>query len=78
MVVVDERKNVLTRSAAVIYVMKRLGGLWAVLGAFFHLVPRAVRDLIYDAVASLRIKFLATTAEACPMAPPALRERFLH
>lgn len=77
-VVVVKDNKVLTRSAAVIYVMARLGGLWSVGAAFLRLVPRALRDLAYDLVASVRIKFLGTTVDTCPMVPPALRARFLH
>jgi len=77
-VVMDSEKKVLTRSAAVIYVMARLGGLWSVAAAFLRLVPRALRDLTYDVVASVRIKFLGTTGDTCPMVPASLRARFLH
>jgi len=78
LVVVDERKNVLTRSAAVMYVLQRLGGLWSAAAVLFRLVPRTIRDFAYDVVASVRIRLLGTTAEACPMVPPALRARFLR
>jgi len=77
-VVVDAEKKIMTRSSAVLYVMKRLGGLWSLLAILLHLVPRALRDLVYDAIASVRIKLLGTTAESCPMVPATLRTRFLH
>ncbi|HUI52256.1 MAG TPA: DCC1-like thiol-disulfide oxidoreductase family protein [Terriglobales bacterium] len=76
-VVVDNDKKVLTRSTAVLYVMTRLGGLWSIAAAFLRLVPRALRDVVYDAVACVRIKFLGTTVDTCPMVPAPLRARFL-
>src|SRR5262249_29249871 len=46
----DESDSVLTRSSAVVYVLKRLGGLWFVAALLFNLVPRPVRDFGYDFV----------------------------
>lgn len=77
-VVVNEQKRVLTRSAAVLYVLKRLGGLWSLWAFFFSLVPRVLRDSVYDGIASVRIRLLGTTAETCPMVPAELQARFLH
>jgi predicted DCC family thiol-disulfide oxidoreductase YuxK len=76
-VVVEENNNVLTRSAAVIYVMKRLGGLWLFGATLLSLVPRTLRDLAYDAVASVRKRIFGTTEEVCPLVPRPLRTRFL-
>lgn len=76
-VVVDESKNVLTRSTAVIYVLRRLGGLWLVFASFLSLVPRALRDVAYDAIASVRRSFGATE-QVCPLVPGPLRTRFLN
>jgi predicted DCC family thiol-disulfide oxidoreductase YuxK len=77
-VVVGENKNVLTRSTAVIYVMKRLGGLWFFTATLLSLVPRTLRDLAYDAVASVRKRIFGTTEEVCPLVPRPLRARFLN
>lgn len=76
-VVVEENNNVLTRSTAVIYVMKRLGGLWLFGATLLSLVPRTLRDLAYDAVASVRKRIFGTTEEVCPLVPRPLRARFL-
>ena len=78
MVVVDENSNVLTQSAAVIYVLKRLGGLWFLCATLLSFVPRALRDLAYDAIASVRKRIFGTTEEVCPLVPRQLRARFLH
>jgi predicted DCC family thiol-disulfide oxidoreductase YuxK len=76
-VVVEENKNVLTRSTAVIYVLKRLGGLWFFGATLLSMVPRRLRDLAYDAIASVRKKIFGTTEEVCPLVPRPLRARFL-
>jgi predicted DCC family thiol-disulfide oxidoreductase YuxK len=77
-VVVDQQKNVLTRSTAMIYVLERLGGLWFLLAALLKLVPRTLRDLAYDVIASVRKKIFGTTQEVCPLVPQFLRTRLLN
>lgn len=78
LVVIDKSGTIRTRSSAVVFVLERLGGLWFLVGQILRIVPRAVRDLIYDSVASVRLRMLGTREEACPIVPPALRSRFLH
>jgi predicted DCC family thiol-disulfide oxidoreductase YuxK len=77
-VVVEENKNALTRSAAVIYVLKRLGGLWFFSATLLSLVPRTLGDFAYDAMASVRKRIFGTTEEVCPLVPRPLRARFLN
>ena len=74
-VVLDNKNNVLVRSAAVIYVMKRLGGIWFLFASLLSFFPRALRDLGYTAVASLRKTMFGETKEMCPLVPPDLRGR---
>jgi predicted DCC family thiol-disulfide oxidoreductase YuxK len=76
-VVVEENKNVLTRSAAVIYVLKRLGGLWFLCAMLLSFVPRTLRDIAYDAIASIRKRIFGTAKDVCPLVPRPLRARFL-
>jgi predicted DCC family thiol-disulfide oxidoreductase YuxK len=73
--VLDDKNNVLVRSAAVIYVMKRLGGVWFLSASLLSFWPRALRDFGYVAVASLRKTMFGATKETCPLVPPDLRAR---
>ena len=66
----------LTKTAAVIHLMHRLGGMWRVLAIPFALIPRPLRDAAYDLVARVRYRVFGKTKEACPMLPPDLRSRF--
>ena len=75
-VVVDDKNNIFTRSAAIIYVMKRLGGLWLVAATLLNLVPRALRDFGYAVCSSLRKATFGTTQELCPLVPVQWRARF--
>jgi predicted DCC family thiol-disulfide oxidoreductase YuxK len=77
-VVVQTAKGAtLRKSAAVIHLLHRLGGLWRILGFAFSLFPRALRDVLYDAVAAIRYRVFGRTKDACPLLPPDLRSRFL-
>lgn len=76
-VVLTAEGDVLTRSTAAIYVLDRMGGLWRVLGTSMGLVPRAVRDAAYDAVARSRYRIFGRRDTLCPILPPDLRSRFL-
>lgn len=67
----------LTRSGATVHILRRLGGMWGVLGAFLRLVPRPLRDAGYDFVARIRHRLFSRPKDACPLIPPALRARFL-
>jgi predicted DCC family thiol-disulfide oxidoreductase YuxK len=66
------------RSAAVVAVLARLGGLWRLAALVLEVVPRVLRDRGYDAVARVRRRWFKTPAGACPLLPPALRARFLE
>jgi predicted DCC family thiol-disulfide oxidoreductase YuxK len=66
----------LTRSTAVMEVLARLGGVWRLIAVFGKLVPRVLRDAVYDAFARVRRTLFARPAQACPVLPAALRARF--
>lgn len=68
--------TVLVRSAAVRRVLERLGGIWRVVAAGLRLVPAAIRDRAYDAVAASRHRLFRRPADACPVTPAHLRARF--
>jgi predicted DCC family thiol-disulfide oxidoreductase YuxK len=66
-----------TRSNAVIAVLRSLGGWWRVMAAVMGVVPRMLRDAVYDGVARVRRRLFTRPADVCPMLPPELRSRFL-
>jgi predicted DCC family thiol-disulfide oxidoreductase YuxK len=67
----------LVRSDAAVHILERLGGGWRVLGGLLRLVPRALRDAAYDALARRRLLWFERPKEACPIVPPELRKRFV-
>jgi predicted DCC family thiol-disulfide oxidoreductase YuxK len=68
--------RLLTRSAAVLHVLDRCGGPWRVLGRAARIVPRALRDGLYDFVARVRYRVFGREPQACPVIPKELRSRF--
>jgi predicted DCC family thiol-disulfide oxidoreductase YuxK len=68
--------RLLTRSAGVLHVLERLGGIWRLAAIPGGLVPPPLRDAAYDFVARVRYRVFGRKDEACPLIPPALRARF--
>jgi predicted DCC family thiol-disulfide oxidoreductase YuxK len=66
---------VFTRSAAALRVARYIGGPWRLL-ALAVLVPRPIRDAVYDLIARHRHR-LVREPEHCYLPPPAARARFL-
>ena len=64
------------RSAAVLEIAQRLGGVWRLIGVIAACIPRRFLDGCYDLVARLRRKLFAAPAAACPLLPADLQERF--
>jgi predicted DCC family thiol-disulfide oxidoreductase YuxK len=74
--VLTEDERLLTRSAAVLHVLRRLGGLWRIMGAILIVTPRSIIDWFYDRVAGLRKQLFHTQKNLCPVVSPELRRRF--
>lgn len=75
-VVMIEEGRWFRRSTAALMVMRRLGGVWA----WFYVlmvVPRPLRDLVYDWIAGNRYRWFGKRAR-CRMPTPELQDRFLR
>ncbi|HSQ28281.1 MAG TPA: DCC1-like thiol-disulfide oxidoreductase family protein [Gemmatimonadaceae bacterium] len=71
-----EREVILVRSSAVLRVLRYLGGAWRVLAWLGALVPRPLRDSVYDFVARHRHK-LVRGAPVCVVPSEDQRARFI-
>ena len=69
----DER--VLTKSTAILNVVKNLGGIWKV-AALGKIIPRPIRDLLYELVARNRYRMFGKY-ETCMLPEPRHRAKFL-
>jgi len=68
--------ELLVRSAAFLHIFRRLGGGWRVLAAVLSVVPRGLRDLVYDFIARIRYRVFGRRDDLCPIVPAELRARF--
>lgn len=66
----------LVRSDAFIHILRRIGGGWRFLAALIEVVPRPIRDLVYDFIARIRYRIFGKRDDMCPLIPPDLRVRF--
>jgi len=69
--------RLLARSEAVLHILRRLGGGWALLAALAAPVPRTWRDACYDLVARTRHRWFRKERDECYITIPAHQDRFL-
>ena len=68
-------ERLLWRSRGALRVARYLGGIWALLASLGALVPRPLRDAVYDWIARHRH---ALAADACLVPAPQQKARFLE
>jgi predicted DCC family thiol-disulfide oxidoreductase YuxK len=68
--------RLLVRSEAVLHILRRLGGVWKVLAVALGLLPKGLRDFVYDFVARARFGVFGRREDLCPVMPAELRARF--
>jgi len=70
-----ENNKAYTRSTGALRVAKKLNGLWPLLYGFI-IIPKFIRDSIYNWVAGNRYKWFGKK-DACMIPTPELKARFL-
>jgi len=75
-VVLTQDGILLVRSNAFLHILRRLGGRWGTLAGVLAVVPRPLRDVIYNLVARIRYRVFGTRLDLCPVVPRNLRARF--
>ncbi len=68
--------TILTRSRGVVYIGKRLGGIWRIVFTVVGAIPSSLSDLLYDGIAAIRFRLFRRPVEACPVIPASIRNRF--
>ena len=68
--------RVLTRSNAILHILKRLGGVWRLFGLAGSAIPASLRDLGYGFIARVRHRLLPAPEGLCPVVAPELAKRF--
>lgn len=70
-------EELLARSDAAVFVLQELGGGWRILGVIFRVLPRALRDAVYNLIARNRYKVFGKF-DICPLPDPGHRHKFLE
>lgn len=68
-------EQIFTRSEAALRLLDHIGGIWRVV-SWLRIIPRGVRDGIYDFIANRRYRWFGKDA-SCPLPPAEWRARFL-
>lgn len=74
-VVLVDGEKVFTRSDAPLEIARRLGGFWS-LFSIFRIIPRFIRDAVYDWIARNRYRWFGRKEE-CMLPRPEWKSRFL-
>jgi predicted DCC family thiol-disulfide oxidoreductase YuxK len=67
---------ILRKSDGFLYALSSLGGRWRALAFVLRLIPRFLRDFVYDTVAANRYAWFGKR-DACRLPTPSERSRFL-
>jgi len=74
-IIYDEDGIIYYKSTAILKILQALGGLW-IMTSIFYLIPRALRDLIYDIIAKYRYRIFGKM-ESCRMPKKEERDLFI-
>jgi len=77
MVLVEPDGHYHARFKGIRLVLRRLGGLWRILGELLRIVPAPLGDLGYKVFARVRHSIFAKPEDSCPIISQELRKRFV-
>lgn len=72
-----EDGRILTKTSAVVWLLRDIGGFWRAIGHLLWVVPRPVRNLGYDMIGAIRNALFQRPDALCPVIPADMRSRFL-
>ena len=72
-----ESGKIYIRSTAALRIARKLDGLWPIF-SIFVIVPKVIRDVIYDLVGKHRHTFFKSKQSICELVPKEYKERFLN
>ena len=66
------------KSDAAIALLERLGGFWSMLAKILKVIPRSIRDILYDMIAKIRYKLAGKMEDQiCPILPKNYQSKIL-
>jgi len=68
----------LYKSDAAIALFERLGGIWFILAKIVKIIPKIIRDILYDFIAKIRYKLAGKSEnKTCPLLPKNYQSKIL-
>jgi len=74
--VITPDNTVLTQSTAIIYLGYHLGGIWKVMSAVAKIIPRPLRDVVYQWISNNRYRWFGKK-DSCRLPSPEERSLFV-
>lgn len=69
--------RMLTKTSAVVYLLRYLGGGWRLVAILLWAIPRPIRNLGYDIIGAIRNALFHRPETLCPLMPEEMKSRFL-
>ena len=70
--------EILYKSDASIALFERLGGVWFIMAKIIKLIPKILRDIVYDFIAKIRYKLAGKIEDnTCPLLPKNYQSKIL-
>ena len=74
-IILVEKEHVYIKSRAILKISSKLGGFYPLFSVFW-IVPRVIRDIIYDLIAKNRYHWFGKK-DSCMIPTPEVKDRFL-
>ena len=73
-----DNEETLYKSDAAIALLERLGGIWFIMAKIMKLMPKVLRDALYEIVAKIRYKIAGKIeTQTCPLIPKNYQSKIL-
>lgn len=75
-IVITEDGFMLKRSAAILHILRRLGGIWKLLAVLAVVIPAGIKEVVYKSFAQVRQRFPGLSTVNCHLIPEPMKARF--
>ncbi len=70
-------EKLLDRSDAILFIMTNLDGIYHPLAKLLGILPKSLRDFVYNTVSRTRLKLFGKSESLCPIIPQDVRSKLL-
>ncbi len=76
LVLVTSQRQIFYKSDAFVHILMSLGGYWRISSLILGIIPRVIRDAVYDFIGKNRHRILDKPETLCPLIPKEYRYKF--